>query len=686
MYTFLSLHAQTKNKPGFDTIGSLDEVIVTANKVAQKRSEAPVAISSITKKTIDETRAQSMDALLNKVSGVYNANLGNEQHSMSIRQPITTKSLFLYLEDGIPIRTTGVYNHNALLEMNLSSAERIEVLKGPGSSLYGAEAIGGVVNLITQAPPDHLSGVANYQGNNNGYSKFEIQAGNTIGKLGFTAAGYYAQRKNGQIAYSDFNKKSFSVKGVYKVNEKISWQNAFTFVDYYSDMTGALDSLKFAVKDFSTFHTFTYRAVKSLRYRSALEIEWKKSAHSSFTLLYRNNSIGQNPSYSVASTSNPLKYKGQINDNAFSTYAFFAQHIQKIKWLDGRVVVGGNIDKSPQAYFAKFIWINRESPTGKFTSYTVPPIDSTLNNYTTHILNVASFVNIEISPAKRLRAVFSLRQDAFTYNFVNKLPPTATSGGPSSVQMFSRFTPKLGFTYNINGIGFYTNYSQGYVPPQLSELFNSVKTPYLQPQTFANSEVGGWISLLKNKLYADWSFYSLIGMNEIISVRQADGSNINQNAGKTSHRGVEYGLHLKPNESFSFRVSGTNAKHQYVDYVVKGVSFNHNIMSGAPEFLFNAEFAWKPLFVKGFRISAEWQHQGKYYLDDNNLFTYKGFDLVNCRLGYQYKFIDTWLNIMNITNSYYATSATKSTSAGNTSYSYNLGAPREITLGLGFKF
>src|SRR3546814_5098426 len=52
--------------------------------------------------------------------------LGNEQHSMSIRQPLSFKSLFLYLEDGIPIRPAGVFNHNALIEMNMAALNSVE--------------------------------------------------------------------------------------------------------------------------------------------------------------------------------------------------------------------------------------------------------------------------------------------------------------------------------------------------------------------------------------------------------------------------------------------------------------------------------------------------------------------------------------------------------------------------------
>jgi outer membrane receptor for ferrienterochelin and colicin len=88
---------------------------------------------------IQDAKPAMADQVLNKVSGVNMVNLGNEQHEMSIRQPMTTKSLFLYLEDGIPIRTSGLYNHNALLEMNMAATKSIEVIKGPSSSLYGSE-------------------------------------------------------------------------------------------------------------------------------------------------------------------------------------------------------------------------------------------------------------------------------------------------------------------------------------------------------------------------------------------------------------------------------------------------------------------------------------------------------------------------------------------------------------------
>lgn len=666
----------------------LQQVVVSASRTAEKRSEAPVAISVINKQTIDDTKAQRMDQLLNKVSGVFMVNLGNEQHQMSIRQPMTTKSVFLYMEDGIPIRTTGVYNHNALLEMNLTSAKSIEVIKGPASALYGAEAIAGAVNVITQAAPAYTTGSISAQMNNTGYKRTDVQMGTSIGKWGVLASGYYANRKDGPIDYSDFHKSIFTLRTDYKASDRLTWTNTLAYLDYYSEMTGALDSLKFAQKNYSTPHTFTYRSVNAVRYKSMLHYRWNDNANSSVSFMYRDNSVKQNPSYSVGSVANDAtKFRGQINENAFRTFALFLQHAQQFRWLQSKLITGASADLSPQRYNARFIWIHKDLVSGKYDSYSSPVQDSFLSNYKTGILNIAAYANYELNPMRNVKLVMALRYDAFHYDYTNKLPVNVVSGAASTVNNYNRITPKVGFTYNYKSIGFYGNYSQGYVPPQLTELYSGTAVaPYLSPQTFFNYEAGGWLSLLKNKLYADWSLYLLDGSNEIISVKQPDGLSVNQNAGKTRHKGIEYGVTYRPVNDLSVRLSATNAKHTFVNNVVKGVDYSGKEMSGAPRFTANAEVMYKPAYVHGLRISAEWQHQGRYFMDDLDQTSYKGFDVVNFRIGYQLSRWEIWVNALNAFNQYYSTYASRNATGSSVVYTYNLGDPREITVGLGYRF
>lgn len=659
---------------------SLQEIVISASRTAQKRSEAPVAIATISKQTMEDTRATRIDQLVNKVSGVNMVNLGNEQHQMSIRQPMTTKSLFLYLEDGIPIRTTGVYNHNALLEMNLPAAKQIEIIKGPASSLYGAEAIGGAINIITQAPPAVFTGQVSAQITNTGYKRTDFQVGNTFGKFGLLISGYYANRHNGPIDHSDFHKTGITVRGDYAISEKTKWVNDVTYVNYYSDMLGALDSVHFVNKDYSTPQTFTYRKVPALRYKSQLFHQWNSNSSTQVSFVYRNNSVQQNPSYRVKNdAADPSVAYGEINESAFNTYMVVAQHQQSFHFLNSKLIAGITVDNSPSTYNANFINIQRDG-RGYYVSYT--PTDSVLSRYKTGINNLASYVHYEAELLKGLKLTAALRYDFYHYNFQNALPPSAYTGAPSTKNNYKRFSPKVGATYNYKGMGLYANYSQGFVPPQISDLYVGVQVPYLNSQTFYNYEVGGWFSLLKNKLYADWSYYLMYGTNEIINVKNPDGSTENQNAGKTKHTGIEYGITYRPVSSLYMRFSAANSKHTFGDYVEKGIAYNNNELAGGPHFIANAEITWKPVFVKGLRVGAEWQHIGSYYMDNANTKKYGGYDLLNLRAGYTIRAFEVWVNAMNATNTYYSTYASKS---GST-LAYNLGDPREFTVGVAFKF
>ena len=135
-------------------IQDLQTIVVTANREAVLRTQTPVAIAKITTQTIQDTKPTLLVELINKVPGVVMTNLNNEQHSMSIRQPLNLSAYFLYLEDGLPIRPTGVFSANALIEMNIMGISSVEVIKGPASSLYGPEAVGGAINFISHKPTE----------------------------------------------------------------------------------------------------------------------------------------------------------------------------------------------------------------------------------------------------------------------------------------------------------------------------------------------------------------------------------------------------------------------------------------------------------------------------------------------------------------------------------------------------
>ncbi|MFY7840464.1 MAG: TonB-dependent receptor [Lacibacter sp.] len=673
------------------SVSLLQDIVVSANRgEAVKRSLAPVAISTLSNRIIQDAKPITIDQVLNKISGVNMVSLGNEQHQISIRQPMTTKSLFLYLEDGIPVRTTGLFNHNALLEINMSSVKSIEVIKGPSSSLYGSEAIGGVVNFISIAPTAVPVLKLSVQGNNIGYKRSDLITSFQKGKWGLALSGYYADKQNGYLEYSDFRKGTATARIDYRFSDKTVLSNSATWLNYYSDMSGGIDSIMFASKTFKNLQTFTYRKVNAFRYHSTLTHQWSEQSKTTVTVLYRDNSIGQNPAYRVKDDYKKVGAvyagkkdlaHGEINESSFNSYSFIAQHKQNFNWKKAVLIGGVNTDLSPSTYTANYIRIKKDTVSKKYVSY--QNTDSVLTNYATKLNNYAAFASFEFSPLEKLRIVASLRYDLFQYKFNNHLKPSAFSGSPDTLNTFKRISPKVGFTYNFNNnVGIYANYSEGFVPPQVTEMYTGVKVPRLDASVFYNYEAGGWIALLKNKLSADVSVYNLIGTNEIISVKLDDGSFANQNAGKTQHRGVELGINANPVKDVTLRFSGAYSKHEFVSFVEKGVSYNGYQMNNAPNWIWNTELWYKPSFVKGLRVGVEWQHAGEYFADPKNTATYEGYDVVHVRAGYRIKNFELWANVMNVTNRYYSYITSKSSFG----YSYQLAEPRHLNMGVSFDF
>lgn len=652
---------------------TLDPVIVSGNKLSQFRSEAPIAISILSPTIIEATKASRVDFLLNKVSGVYMPTIGGEQHMMSIRQPISLKGLYLYLEDGLPIRTSGLFSSNALIEINTSNIHSIEVIKGPASALYGAEAIGGVINILSEKPIFKKASISNFI-NSTGLKKIELKYVLPNPKGGWNINASWTDQRNGVLDHSDFNKNALSIRKDFVFNKKLTGYQTLQYIRFYSQMIGSVDSIRFANKDFSSLQTFTFRKIDLIRWRQNLEYTLSQQSKLVANLMYRGNTMGQNPSYSIGSTNNPTQFRGQINSNRFDAFVVDLQNQYSFKQTQAKLIIGGYADITKQKLQASYIDIYKDLTLNQYTRYQLKKPDSIITNYATNIYNKAMYVNLIGKLGNGFNYNASLRYDHFEYQYRNQLG----IGTPSSNNIFTNWSPKIGFTYNKQLVGAYINYSHGFVPPQITEIYNAIRVPFLLPQSFVNYELGGWLRL--KKLQAEISIYQVNGTNEIISVRQPDGVNLNQNTGSTKHYGIEYKIVYPLSELIELSLNATNAIHEYRNTILKGVNISGKQMSAAPAFWSNAQiqFNWS----KHWNSSFEWQHQSSYYMDEINQTKYPGFDLVHFRTNYSIQKHNFWLHILNATNAYYSTMATRNFSVkGNAAYSYYIGEPRSIVIG-----
>src|SRR5574343_337835 len=165
----------------------LADVTVTATREGQLVSETPATVGVIKDKTLREVKPTHPSEIMSQVPGVWVNVTGGEGHQTAIRQPLTINPVYLYLEDGIPTRSTGFFNHNALYEVNLPMAGGIEVSKGPGSALYGSDAIGGVINVLTRKPPTGPEFEASLEAGSYGWARTMLSGGTTFGNHAYRA-------------------------------------------------------------------------------------------------------------------------------------------------------------------------------------------------------------------------------------------------------------------------------------------------------------------------------------------------------------------------------------------------------------------------------------------------------------------------------------------------------------------
>ncbi|MDO1448202.1 TonB-dependent receptor [Rhodocytophaga aerolata] len=672
---------------------NLETMVITASRTAQARTQTPLAISSLSARQLDETKPTLLIEVLNKVPGVLMVNLGNEQHSMNIRQPMSYRGYFLYLEDGVPIRPAGLFNHNALIEVNMFGVNSIEVIKGPASSIYGSEAIGGAINFITQTPGNTPSVKAGVHGDGWGYRRVQFTASTPVNKkLGIALGGYYARQRNGWQDHSDFDKLSINARADYLLNENNKLIASFTTNTLDTETGGSLDSTGFYGRNYSSLHTFTYRKVQATRARVTWQKFWNTANETQATAFYRKNSIAQLPNYAIKKLRTDLsRAHGEINENTFQSYGLLAQHSKTFSFLNAKLLAGLYSDFTPSAYTANYISITREPNTGRYINFINRP-DSALTNYQVNLVNNAAYLQWEFSPLPQMRVVTGVRYDRVDYLYDNHLPVSAFSGAPDGRNHFSFVTPKIGLTYDLGkGAGLYANVSAGAYAPGVNELYRGVKVPTLQPARFNNYEIGGWATGLENKLKAEVSLYQMNGTQEIVSYQLPDNSTENRNSGKTLHRGLEYSFTYTPTQELTIRFGGTNALHKYLVYATtEGTDFDNHVMPNAPAWIANSEITYKPTYLPGLRLMLEWQRISRWYTDDANEYTYadrtlfnlKGVSALNLRAAYSIKNVELYTNITNLTNELYAHNVTRSRWGAT----YNPAAGRTIAMGLSYTF
>ena len=186
-----------------------DEIVVTGTRTFKRQTETPVLVSIISNKTLNQVNACNLSEGLNFQTGIRTETDCQTCNYTQLRMNGLSGGYSQILINSRPIFSplTGLYG---MEQIPTNMIERIEVVKGGGSSLYGSSAIGGVVNVITKVPKNNTSSLSsNYLRINNSSNDRIISGNSTIvsSNKKFGSAFFFNNRNRG---WYDHNSDNFS--------------------------------------------------------------------------------------------------------------------------------------------------------------------------------------------------------------------------------------------------------------------------------------------------------------------------------------------------------------------------------------------------------------------------------------------------------------------------------------------
>jgi len=187
------------------TYAQLDTVIVSAQKRNEILQKVPIAVSSLSASQIEAYRLHDIKDLTGIAPNLYSADPGDARNVTSIRG-ITTTSY----DPAVAVYIDGVNQFNLDTYIpNLYNVERIEVIRGPQGTLYGRNAMGGVINIITKEPNNTTDGSMSMSLGNYGQSRLNLNLRTPIvaNKLFFGVSGLYDTRDG--FYTNQFNHSSY---------------------------------------------------------------------------------------------------------------------------------------------------------------------------------------------------------------------------------------------------------------------------------------------------------------------------------------------------------------------------------------------------------------------------------------------------------------------------------------------
>ena len=647
---------------------ALEQVIVSASRSEEDGSALALSWSKIDDSAIRDTAAVHINQLMQRSAGVW-ISRGNGQESLpSLRSPVLTGAggcgAFYMAWDGISLRAPGFCNLNQLFDVNSEQAGAVEVIRGPGTAVYGANALHGVINTLTpevgRGPRQRFA----LEGGPNDYYRLrgEIRSGDEQQAFGV----FFNGVSDGGFKHdSGYDQQKLTVRHEVRTDE---WH-----------VTSAVEATNLNQETAGFVTGFeAYRDPESRRLNPNPEAYRDSYAIRAYSR-WENTTDGRTLS---------------ITPYARKTDMEFLQHF--LPWQpvekNGQDSVGLRLSlRERNTDFGWQVGVDTDFTDAYLLEVQDEPFspnqpEGVHYDYDVDALSLGAYAQGYWLPAPRWRLSAGVRAEYNRYDYSNRTEDGSACGSDATNCRFFRPADRedsfdngslnLGASFALGEEHWlYLRAANGFRPPQAAELYrlqSGQEVADLDSESMLSLDVG--VRGLLGGLRYDVGAFGMRKRDVIF--QDADRQNIS--GARTRHEGLEFSAYWQGDSGWYAGIDATLARHRYdsnPDLLGSRLDIKGNDIDTAPRRFGSARVGRQWALAAGgeLRGELEWVHMGRYYLDPDNLHEYEGHDLLNLRMTLLSGGpLSASLRVTNLLDEEYAERA----DFGFGSYRYFVGEPR----------
>lgn len=643
----------------FKTVGLSEVTVVEFKKT--KENLATNSVSIVDSGFVNRHELQSITELTAVVPNFYMPEYGSKQNTPVYIRGVGAKtkgSAVGFYVDGIP------HFENSSFDVDMSNIASVTVFRGPQGTLYGRNAIGGIINVTTVSP-------LTYQG--------------TQFKLG------YGSHNDALFQFSHYNKlgskMGYSVAGGYHYNDGF-YRNMFTnkYVDQLKDAYGRvalvwlLDNKWFlrvnSMLDYSNQGGYPYGKYNRLTGETE-PVNYNR--YSSYRRLLSTSGLnisyaGENISFSSQTAFQYIRDRQGIDQDFTSNDTYFVKNRLKQTMLSQEFILKSNNSSRYQWLWGAFAMTQHINNTVE-TQYITKD-----NAFPTHYRIPVNALAIYHQSTIKLFSGFSfiagLRWDYenSTLKYLRETYQLSTDGGRTEVKNvnsslhFNQITPKFALQYQDerNNNSYYFSVTRGYKAGGFNQTFQKEEETSFGPEYNWNYELGGKVHLLKDKLYAEAALYYIDWRQQQVNQTVPGVGNVIHNAGHSSSKGFELALNSSPLKNLNIALSYGYTYAKFIEYQKSAkLNYSGNMLPMVPRNTLScsASYALYPSstsFIDKIVLTAGLTGIGKIYWAEDNEVAQNFYALLNAKISIT-SGIFTWECWgKNITDTHYNTYCFKS--------------------------